>query len=935
MARITTEPKQPVLWPYAALLLFLAMLFNNSYAEQAYKVFAVVCGFCGVAMLFIRKKHFSAVNTPIGYSLAAYVLLAAFSLFYGVASAIAVNEFARLFISFVVFLGTALYMKNSEKGVRNVLSALAWSTVPIGILSVDAASTNLLMRPLRWLASKWGMVYDDGGLGFFNRLTTIFDNANVYAGVMSVAVLLSFYLAFTAVTRKQRIASNIVLLLNTACYMLAISMGSIFFFLLACVLYLVVIGKGNRLSLFILILEDAVISLIVVFGCMLGLSGDSYTGSPIPLLSLVIGCALFTVCDIALRDKLSTALSSHKKAALGSAGALIVVVAAFTVAALHIGAAYTLQPGESLSRSVRLPAGEYTLSIDSDEPVDIIVNSKSQREMLINSSVKLTSGTSEEELTFTVPEGSKGVFIISSLPEDCGYAAEIASISYSGAKSGSLIPKYVLLPSFIANRYQELTASGTAAIRTMFFRDGLQLWLKHPVLGNGMATFNNGLYSVQRFYYGTKYIHNHYIQMLCDFGVVGLLILLSLLGFVVVSLVRGFKKNPLLAAALSAACFQIFGQAMTDVTWSAGAPLLMFFAVFAVISTVFGDALHLPEKAQKTTGTALRCGAATISGVLSVLLIGNVYGNVQLSNGNLSFDNIPTLCVIDHFDNTSFRLSYLLSSASYPDDAAVQKQAAQYLARLKNVNSATAPVQLAAYYNATGDDANMKAQLDRSIELNRSDSGNWSSVFNLYETKLDPVWTDGSISQSATSILLSGDDTYLDDALAYYDKMCAVSAEQWDDLNLEPNNTAFLGKLMAAKKIDPSDTSARLKLFSTMVYDSDCATDVNADGIPDFITSDDLSVENGVITTDRDTQLVLPSHFKVDTTYELKIETDTPDAFTAAYFDTSDMPYTVDGNTITSGFTIPEQLAGQNIDLMFDVSRGAHITRITLNRVNN
>ena len=148
--------------------------------------------------------------------------------------------------------------------------------------------------------------------------------------------------------------------------------------------------------------------------------------------------------------------------------------------------------------------------------------------------------------------------------------------------------------------------------------------------------------------------------------------------------------------------------------------------------------------------------------------------------------------------------------------------------------------------------------------------------------------------------------------------MCAVSAEQWDDLNLEPNNTAFLGKLMAAKKIDPSDTSARLKLFSTMVYDSDCATDVNADGIPDFITSDDLSVENGIITAD-----------------ELKIETDTPDAFTAAYFDTSDMPYTVDGNTITAGFTIPEQLAGQNIDLMFDVSRGAHITRITLNRVNN
>lgn len=813
-----------------------------------------------------------------------------------------------------------------------MLWAVAWAAMPIGILSIDAASTNILMRPLRLLSLKWGMVYDDGGLGFFNRLTTIFDNANVYAGVMSVAVLICFYLTLHAENRKQRIAAGALLLINTVCYVLAISMGSIFFFLLACILYLILAGNGQRLSLFLLMFWDAVCSLAVSFVCMRGLAGDSYTGSPIPLLAIVAGCIVFVGLDIALRDRLTCVLSAHKKTALASAAALLAVCAVFLVVALHWDGPYTLSPGASVSRSANLPAGEYTLTVSADQPVDIVINAKGQREMLTNTATQIASGDSSEIISFTVPEETKGVFVICSLPEDASYDAVIDGISYSGASDGSFMLQYRLLPSFIANRLQELTASGTAAIRTMFFRDGLKLWLNHPVLGAGMASFNNGIYSVQEFFYGTKYVHNHYIQMLCDFGIVGFVIFLAILGCIVRMLWFGRKKYAALAAVLSAVCLQIFGQAMTDVTWSAGAPLLLFFVIFGVICAAFGEAVPLPAKSSRNVSSVLRWASTALAGVCAILLVGNVYGSSKLESGDLTIDEIPTLCVIDSFDRYSFQLTYLVSSLQYADNSAVQAQADKYAASLSTIESATTPIQLAAYYEATGRYEDMLTQIDRSIVFNRSDSGNWSSIFNLYETMLDPVWVDGSSREDAVQLLLSGDDRYLQEALSHYEQMCAVSAEQWDDLTLEPNNISFLGKLLAVSDIPAENSAERLSLFSSMVYDSDYATDVNADGIADFVTGESLTAQDGAILAASDTTLTISAYFKTEGSYELRITTDTPDAFSSASLGDIEMPYSIEGTEIVAGFTLPAQLANQSIDLSFQLKDGASISSISFYR---
>ena len=127
------------------------------------------------------------------------------------------------------------------------------------------------------------------GVGFYSRLNTILGNPNIYAGLMSVACLMSLWLVLTSESRRQRILCTVLLMVNAVSYLLAFSMGSLGVFVAACVLMLVLSPKETRSGLFLLLLQTAVIALIVGAVSVKGF-GDTVTGSPLPMIMLVVGC---------------------------------------------------------------------------------------------------------------------------------------------------------------------------------------------------------------------------------------------------------------------------------------------------------------------------------------------------------------------------------------------------------------------------------------------------------------------------------------------------------------------------------------------------------------------------------------------------------------------------------------------------------------------
>jgi O-antigen ligase len=133
----------------------------------------------------------------------------------------------------------------------------------------------------------------------------------------------------------------------------------------------------------------------------------------------------------------------------------------------------------------------------------------------------------------------------------------------SGRKTGSTIIKVFFflviafallkylstLPFFsgIMHRMEGLTAfiTGKGAIdrsslvRQNYITAGFQQFLKSPFLGIGIG--NGRLVALQKFG-ADEYLHNNYIELLCDIGIVGAVFYYSMYGYILIGLAKNWSK---------------------------------------------------------------------------------------------------------------------------------------------------------------------------------------------------------------------------------------------------------------------------------------------------------------------------------------------------------------------------------------------------------
>lgn len=89
---------------------------------------------------------------------------------------------------------------------------------------------------------------------------------------------------------------------------------------------------------------------------------------------------------------------------------------------------------------------------------------------------------------------------------------------------------------------QYVTSMSSASDRTEMWKNGWEIFKKHPIIGNGLNTFYVNYAKVRRDAYRDKkgsYAHNCYLQMAAEIGVIGLV---SFLVFVTAILVKCFQS---------------------------------------------------------------------------------------------------------------------------------------------------------------------------------------------------------------------------------------------------------------------------------------------------------------------------------------------------------------------------------------------------------
>ena len=789
--RAKINGKQNFAWVTVALCLALAVLGVLHFGGIGTKWLTLLASLGVIALLLFgdRKRIWNAPSLLLlGYAAFSWV-----TIFWAMSGKFHLREWSKILIAVFFFLLVAMHGRFDRAFARRVMGVIAGISALYALLSVEAVSTGITKLLLERLPA-----INTDNIAFNGaRLYGIFGNSNIEASIYAIGVLLSVALVCGAEKRWQRVLFTVTLSFSAFAFLLVFSMGAIACFIAAVAAYLIFAGKGRSAAL-LRMLEAAVPTLVCGFIAFALLNSER---SALVLALLLANAGVSALLELTVSARLSAVLERHEKLAFGVLIAVALGAAVYIVAALNATGPYTF--GVFIDRSARLSAGEHTVTVEADGEVTGWIYSWDTLGMLTGERTSLHYGKGEQEVTIHVPEGS----------EICGFnfSAEPGVTIYRAVIDGvQEIPlNFRLLPGFAANRLQTISASSSPIIRAMYRQDALRLWRFSPVVGNGVGAFETGVTRVQDYPYETRYVHQHYLQILLEDGVVGLALYVGALAAMLLALWKKRKQTPesqyyWLYPALCAEFVMNGLQMLWDVSMSMIVFLCMTYAVYGLIVATcaepFAEKAAAEENGKKKKAQAKGFDTSLLArnigigftAVVLLTLCGNLYAaskaDAPVADGDDFLYNLSAAAKLDLYERNDMMLSYVVNSLEmeYPED--YREQADEYAAQLAGAQSNTIPRYLVGYYLQT-------EQYDKAIDeailgasYSASDADTWddcAALLNeaLFQNMLTPLLTE---ERAALMAKLT----------EYYDALQAYNASALVPVELSESAQAFFDKIV-------------------------------------------------------------------------------------------------------------------------------------------
>lgn len=748
-----------------AVIYFFIVCLSSASTSKAVGLGLVILA---VALAILRFGKLRERVTPVLIALALLVAMDGVSTLYAVSGKFALLEFLKVLTGFCLTLVLlAVAPGKKEDTGRWIGTILTGYSALASLISIDLISTRYISGLVVAILENFSSDYTGlGGVEAGVRMTSIFINPNIFAGVVGLGTLLSLGLAMSAENRKERFFHLVCLYVSALGFVLAFSMGASAVIAVAFLVYLALEKSERRSELFILMAETLVLTVTAAFAVSLT-SFTAWDGPRVvPILCVVVGSAALCLVDRFVGERLSKVFESHSKRVLVLIVAAVVLLVAVALLACNLTGSVQLEAGEYLRRAQYPEPGEYTLSVDADAPLTVTIESQNQRETMMHTSTVIYSGPADGAV-FVVPDESLVVYFNF-------YAEQPVSLKSASFDGESIPLGYIMLPGFIANRLQGLFANQNAIQRFVFFSDGMKLFRRGPVVGLGLGAFENGIKSAQSFYYETKYAHNHYIQVLVETGIVGLALFVGLLVVAGISLWRTWRKKNFspMVPALCAVLVFMAGHAAVEVVFSSYAYLPLAFGAFGLIGLFSKDVFTVSKKLQ----AAAVITTSVLLAVFGVLLGCNMraFSSVQMEP---TMDNLVSAASLDKFEWADYMVSYVLASIENDVDAATREQADEYAERLSKVDSNTLPLYLAQYFFCTGRVEMGLQMAEKYVSYTASDERAWQAIFSLLEAYEE----DSSL--------------YREGVVKIADMLDAWNMENLGGITLSEENEAFIGRI--------------------------------------------------------------------------------------------------------------------------------------------
>ncbi len=691
----------------------------------------------------------------------------------------ALKEYVKLLASFSLVI--ILLARGKKCHVRALLWGFVFICGIISLLSVDMDGSQILYAPFARLMELLGngeYVTLLEKQATYARIRGIYNDANVTANIFALGTIVAVYLALDSKEFQKKLFAQILLGMSMMGFVLSLSRGGILCFALALICYLLVSGKEQRVPLFFLLLESAVIAVFLSAVSMPFIG----TESALPIVLLVLcGLVIYGV-DRGICSRLVERLEGHGRAIGASALVVVVLLISYGIAAILISGPYKIGNSGEVTRAVDLSAGTYSMEATAPPEVTVVVYTQSWQEELEFTSTTLYSG-SIMDCQFILPEDETAHFRFIGTPGDV-----IEKVSLSDGTKVHM--GYPLLPSFVADRIQDALGSSMSTWqRLQFFEDSMLLFLQSPIMGHGFGSTEALYTAVQPYFYESLYVHNHLLQVMDDMGLLGLVSFLMLLvgvGWVLLCQIKG-NRNPLGAAFFT--CWVMMNtHGLMEINFSIRAYQCAAFFLLALTIICFEK--PFPEKVRKWGGAIAVFGTGAYLIVFSALLVCNILA-AQLfasarNNVNITvpemIDVLQKADTLDFYEDQQYKVN-LMGNALQSGGNKNEGIAARCARELRETGDYDACYYVAAYYYLPlGQLDSFFNVLLEGLQQERSNPEAWNSAMNLC-TQAYEIIEPEDMQDFVSGVIRIGEE------------MDRVNAELLIPITLSEENALFLSRI--------------------------------------------------------------------------------------------------------------------------------------------
>lgn len=769
-------------WDVLTVALFSIFLFfaMHLWTERASVWFAFIALVLCIGRTPWRLARERFCVPVIGFL--AFMVVYGASAIYSPFGGTAAREFSWMLTAFAV--AAPVLFRFEKRHIRGLLWGLAAVSALVSLLSTDMACEGPFYDGFIAVMERLGAGDMYAGVEeIAGRVNGVYNDANVTGSLFALGTLVSLYLAQTGEKWWKRLLACVLVSTSALGILLSVSRGAILCFGLSLVVWLIAAGRGQRLRLFLLMLIGAGVS----FAAFIPASAAVEPGTMLPnLLSVASGGVIFLL-DWAVGERTARLLAGHAKGIAVLCGGAAVAVIGFCVTALTLTEPFALNE-RSLERSVTLEPGTYSLTVDGDDVGTIYISSQSEAEALMGDRQTLFQGA-PENVEFTVPGDSARVIFRF-------YGGTENSVLRSAVISdGTELPMaYKLLPERIVYRLQQGMLSGNSfLLRIQYMKDAWKLVQQAPLLGHGLGSTDNLYPAIQPFYYTSRYVHNHVLQVLADQGLVGAVPFLAfLLGSLWLLIKRLRAEQDSLAAALLACWVMMNSHCLMEINLSLQSYQSFAFVLLLMPVVLYGKPLR---------EEAVKLGGAAVCAVFWVYLavFGGLMGlrqRVQRESVNLRATSMEQLMEAldsyarrDVFDPDPYRLEYV-NTALEDTGGLYGGKMLEYVEKMRKSGNYPACAGLLTYYYLPAGDFQGLFACSRECLLQRASYAEvWNEQAAFYRDEVLPAAGEAEA------------DTVAEGVLAFQELLAEVNQDRMEEIVLTAENQAFVDLVSSAKAL--------------------------------------------------------------------------------------------------------------------------------------